>query len=163
MGLDKKQVFGCFKTEKETERMKSLVKALIVMMAISGFAFMGCDNPANGNGGGTGNVNPYEIPVEFRGVWTFYPDWSLDLCPEENQIPQEIEMTRNSIIIDGDSTLIVFPDSGSSGMIRCTEGFDLGTIIPRAEEFGNPLHRFTITDSQQILGIPFGITYVILE
>jgi len=64
--------------------MRTLVKGLIVMMAISGFAFMGCDNPANGNGGGTGNGGTTNgggneqrvVAPEFRGLYksTVYDD-----------------------------------------------------------------------------------------
>ena len=51
--------------------MKGLAKALIVMMAISGLAFMGCDNgTTNGGGGGSGNGPGNRVIAEqYRGTF----------------------------------------------------------------------------------------------
>ena len=49
--------------------MRTLVKALIVMMAISGLAFMGCDNGTT-NGGGNGNGPGNRVIAEqYRGTF----------------------------------------------------------------------------------------------
>jgi len=50
--------------------MRTLVKALIVMMAISGLAFMGCDNgTTNGNGGNGNDPGNRVIAEQYRGTF----------------------------------------------------------------------------------------------
>ena len=48
--------------------MRSLAKGLIVMVAISGLAFMGCDNgTTNGNGGNGNDPGNRVIAEQYRG------------------------------------------------------------------------------------------------
>jgi len=62
MGLDKKQVFGCFKTEKENWKMKRFnTLVLVALIAVIGSAFVGCDN------GSTSNNEVRVVAPEFRG------------------------------------------------------------------------------------------------
>jgi len=51
--------------------MRSLAKGLIVMVAISGLAFMGCDNgTTNGNGGNGNGPGNRVIAEQYRGTFS---------------------------------------------------------------------------------------------